>query len=304
VDGSDQRTVVTIGFFDGVHRGHRSIVRRALRATRARRTAREVVRSVVLTFDRHPMAVVRPESTPALITPHEHRYRLLAGLGPDLVVALPFDRELAGLEPDVFVQRILVERLGAAEVVVGENFRFGRRAAGDVATLTRLGAERGFTAQTVPLLALGGTTISSTAIREHAAAGDVAWASRALGRPFALIGEVGAGDRRGRELGVPTANLVLGGDELIPAHGVYAGSVVVDGKRVPAATSIGVRPTFGEGAVTVEVHLIDWEGDLYGERIEVQLRHRLRDEQHYDDVDALVAQMHRDIDRTRRLIRS
>ncbi len=291
-------SVVTIGFYDGVHRGHQAIIRRALRAARSRG-----VRAVALTFDRHPMRVVRPEEAPPLLMTHERRLATTAALGVDTVVALPFTEEVAELPPEAFVDDVLVGALGAREVVVGANFRFGRRAAGDVETLSALGRDRGYEVDAVGLVVTGGTPISSTAIRARVAGGDVAWAARALGRSHVVEGVVEEGDRRGRELGVPTANVAVDPAIQVPGVGIYAGAVLLDdGSRVPAATSIGRRPTFGGDTVTVEAHLIDWSGDLYGRHIVVEVRHRLRDEERFTDAEALVAQMRRDVAEARRLL--
>lgn len=291
-------SVVTVGFYDGVHRGHQAIIRRALRAARSRG-----VRAVALTFDRHPMRVVRPQEVPPLLMTHERRLATTAALGVDTVVALPFTEEVASLAPEAFVEHVLVGTLDAREVVVGTNFRFGARAAGDVGTLSALGGERGYEVDAVGLVTTGGAPISSTAIREHIGAGDVAWAARALGRAHLVEGVVGEGDRRGRELGVPTANVAVDPAIQLPAVGIYAGRVLLDdGSRVPAATSIGRRPTFGGDAVTVEAHLIDWDGDLYGRQVAVEVRHRLRDEERFTDAEALVAQMRRDVADARRLL--
>lgn len=290
----------SIGFFDGVHRGHRTIIRRAMRA--ARRDGSELPTAAV-TFDRHPLATVRPEAVPSLLTTDERRFALLAGSGVDLVVPLPFDEEMARMSPEDFVGEILVGRLGVTHVAVGANFRFGRRAAGDVGTLSRLGAEHGFVVDTVDLLGLAGETISSTAVRERLAEGDIRWAARALGRYPTLEGPVVAGDRRGRDLGFPTANVAVAEAIQLPALGVYAAFAhLPDADVVPAAVSIGTRPQFDGRDVRVEAHLLDWDGDLYGAELQVELRRYLRGEQRFDDVDGLVAQMDEDVARTRSIV--
>jgi riboflavin kinase / FMN adenylyltransferase len=289
---------VAIGFFDGVHRGHQMIVRRACRAAGAGGAG---LRPVMLTFDRHPMAAVAPDHVPPLLMEHPRRYQTLADLGAT-VVALPFTPETSQLEPEQFVHDILVQAIGARHVVVGANFRFGRRASGDTGALRHLGDEHGFSIEIVDLLALGDTPISSTQIRASLDSGDVAWAARALGRPHLLEGEVVTGDRRGRELGVPTANVAVDPEIQLPAHGIYAGYVRTPQGRVPAATNIGVRPTFAGDDVTVEAHLIDWDGDLYGQHITIEVRHRLREERAFADTDELIAQMHRDIEEARTLL--
>lgn len=291
-------SAVAIGFFDGVHRGHQMIVRRARRAAQVGGAG---LRPVMLTFDRHPMATVAPDRVPPLLMEHPRRCRTLADLGAT-VVALPFTRDTSQLEPEQFVHEVLVQGIGARHVIVGANFRFGRRASGDTDALRRLGDEHGFSIEIVNLLSLGDTPISSTEIRASLDRGDVAWAARALGRPHVLEGDVVTGDRRGRELGVPTVNVAVDPAIQLPAHGVYAGFAQTPQGRLPAATSIGVRPTFDGDDVTVEAHLIDWDGDLYGQHVAVEVRHRLRDERAFADTDELIAQMRRDIEETRTLL--
>ncbi len=289
-------SVVTIGFFDGVHRGHRAIIDRALALARA-----QGVRSAVVTFDRHPMEVVKPGSQPPLLQSTRRRAETLAATGVDLVVMIPFDDELRHLDPEGFVERVLGDRLRPRAVVVGENFRFGHRAAGDVTTLTEIGARRGFAAESVPLTTWEGLVVSSTEIRQRVERGAVAEAADLLGRPFALDGLVVRGDRRGHELGFPTANLSLDPRLVVPARGVYAGHAhVPDGRSVPAVTNVGVNPTFGGQQLRVEPHLLDFDEDLYGCELTVDVRARLRDEQSYEGPEALVAQMHRDIAAARR----
>lgn len=292
-------SAVTIGFFDGVHRGHRSIIGRAVR-----RAEDGALRSVAVTFDRHPMEVVDPAAQPPLLMTLERRVATLVETGVDLVVVLEFTTDLSELPPDEFVGRVLVDVLDARAVVVGTNFRFGRRAAGDVERLAELGAARGFDVEAVSLLRLGDVPISSTAIREHVGRGDVEWAAEALGRPFALEGPVVRGDARGRELGVPTANIEVSARMQLPANGVYAGHVEVDGRGQPAVTNVGTRPTFRGDGVTVEAHLIDWDGDIYGRHALVEFRHRLRDELAFESVDELIAAMQDDIARGRSLLAS
>lgn len=291
-------SVVSIGFFDGVHRGHQAIVRRAVRR------ARELgVRSVVVTFDRHPMEVVRPGSQPPLLQTLPRRARTLAAQDVDLVVVLPFDDELRHLAPEAFVDRVLTSRLRAVEVVVGTNFTYGHGAAGTVATLAETGPAHGFRAEGVTLLELDGEVISSTSVRAAVEAGDVERAARMLGRPHLVDGVVVRGDQRGAALGFPTANLQVDPRVAVPARGVYAGSfTAADGVARRCVTSVGVNPTFGGQELRVEAHLLDADLDLYGVVAAVDFRHRLREERRYDDVDALVAQMHRDVTEARRLL--
>jgi riboflavin kinase / FMN adenylyltransferase len=291
-------SVVSIGFFDGVHRGHQTIISRAVRQARDRG-----VRSVVVTFDRHPMEVVNPGSQPKLLMTLPRRAQSIADQDVDLVVVLPFDDALRHLPPDEFVDHVLVEPLRAERVIVGGNFRFGHRAAGDVRVLDELGPQRGFTAEGVTLLELDGVVISSTEIRAAVDEGDVDRATRMLGRPHIVDGVVVRGDERGATIGFPTANLQVGRRVAVPARGVYAGRChLEDGTQVPCVTNIGVNPTFGGQELRVEAHLLDWSGDLYGRAVGVDFRHRIRDEQRFDGVDALVAQIGRDADTARELL--
>lgn len=290
-------SVVTIGNFDGVHRGHQVLVRRTVDGAAARE-----LRSVAVTFDPHPVALLRPELAPPLLQTVEERCRQLRAAGVDLVLVLPFTRELAALTPADFVTRVLAGPLQARRVVVGTNFRFGNRAAGDVVTLVEQGEHHGFEVEAVTLLELGGVTISSSAVREHLQAGDVGWAGRALGRPPRITGTVVRGDARGRAIGFPTANLDVPGGLALPADGVYAGHAEVDGARYPVVVNIGVRPTFNGHRRTVEAHLLDTELDLYGRELDVDLAHRIRGERRFDGVEALVAQIAADVARSRELL--
>lgn len=291
-------SVVVIGFFDGVHRGHQTIIRRAAKLARDRG-----LRSVVATFDRHPMEVVNPGARPPLLMTFKRRATTLARCDVDLVIALPFDDDLRHLPPEEFVDHVLAGPVQAQHVVVGANFRFGHKAAGDVTTLAELGPSRGFTTEGVTLLQLDGVVISSTEIRRAVEAGDVARAARMLGRPHLLDGVVVRGDRRGAELGFPTANLHVDPRVCVPAPGVYAGRFrLPDGTWHPAATHVGVNQTFGGVDQRVEAYLLDYAGDLYGVEAAVDFRHRLRGTQRFDSADALVTQMRADVDRTRALL--
>jgi riboflavin kinase/FMN adenylyltransferase len=294
------RSVITIGVFDGVHRGHQRIVGAA--AEEARRRG---LRSVVITFDPHPDEVVRPGTHPPLLATTRRRIELLEGLGTDAVVVVPFTLELSKVPPDEFVQSVLVDRLHAAHVIVGEDFRFGHKAKGDVALLRELGEKYDFTAEGMPLVA-DGDTISSTYIRGRLDAGDVEAAAHALGRPHRVEGVVVRGHQRGRALGFPTANLETLPHTEIPADGVYGGWLVCDSDRYPAfrwpaAISIGTNPTFeGAGERTVEAYALDRDDlDLYGEHMAVDFAARIRDTLKFDSIDALVEEMHRDVARAR-----
>jgi riboflavin kinase/FMN adenylyltransferase len=289
--------VATIGVFDGVHRGHQRIIARAAEIAQARHLP-----VVVVTFDPHPDEVVRPGSHPPFLTTSRRRAELLAGLGADALCVLPFNLEFSRLSPDEFVRVALSERLRAAAVVVGENFRFGHKALGDVPLLAQLGEKYDFTAEGVPLLVDDGVTISSTYIREQLAAGDVTAAARALGRPHRVEGVVVRGRMRGRGLGFPTANLETPPHTATPADGVYAGwlaSLDLDGSeqaRWPAAISVGTNPSFGIGVRTVEAYALDRDDlDLYGAHAAVEFTARLRGTVRFDSVDDLVSQMHQDV---------
>lgn len=291
-------SAVSIGYFDGVHRGHQAIIARALECA-----TRSGLRSVVVTFDRHPLQIVRPDAVPPLLMTTPRRARTLAGLGPDLVAVLPFDERMRMLAPETFITRVLRSALDARHVVVGRNFRFGHRAAGDVGLLENVGARDGFTVDGVDLLAADGEPISSTRIRAALGTGDVDDAARLLGRPFVIDGRVIAGDHRGRGLGYPTANLEVDPAVVVPAPGVYAGVLThPDGRRLRAVTSIGTNPTFDGTALRVEAHVLDFDEDLYGLQVAVDVRRYLRGQERFKDVGALVSAMDADVRRARRAL--
>ncbi len=297
-------SVVTIGVFDGVHRGHQRIV------SGAAETGAELgIPAAVITFDPHPAEVIRPGSQPPLLCTTRRRAQLLADQGVDVVCVLPFTYEFSQLGPDEFVHEVLVDRLHARRVVVGENFRFGHRAAGDVALLAELGEKYDFGAEGVPLLTDGGVTISSSGIRARLADGDVAGASRDLGRPHRVDGIVVRGQQRGRALGFPTANLEAPPRTVVPADGVYAGWLArldQEGReevRWPAAISVGTNPTFDGREQTVEAYALDRDDlDLYGVHVAVDFVARLRGMVRYESAAALAEQMRRDVDEARALI--
>jgi riboflavin kinase/FMN adenylyltransferase len=297
------RCVATIGVFDGVHRGHQRVV------ARAGQVAREMhLPLVVITFDPHPDEVVRPGSHPPFLSTPRRQAELLGGLGADAVLVLPFTLEFSRLSPDEFVRIVLSDRLHAAAVVVGVDFRFGHKAAGDVALLAQLGEKYDFTAEGVPLLVTEGVTMSSSYIRERLAAGDVFGAAGALGRPHRVEGVVVRGHMRGRTLGFPTANLETPPHTATPADGVYAGwliSLDLDGAEItrwPAAISVGTNPTFHGTDRTVEAYALDRDDlDLYGTHAAIEFTARLRGNEKFDSVDALIAQMHRDVAAARAL---
>jgi len=293
-------SVVTIGNFDGVHLGHRALVERATAAA-----ARRGARAIAVTFDPHPAAVLRPDAVPAALQSLEERVTLLRALGCDEVVVVPFDAAFAAQEPTEFVDRLLVERLAAELVVVGENFRFGRGAAGDVSLLEALGVQRGFAVDAVGLVDVGHGPVSSSALRALLAAGDLEAVSRGLGRAFRIEGEVVRGEGRGRTIGIPTANVAVPEGLALPGDGVYACWAVSAGRtRAPAVVNIGWRPTFGGTARTVEAHLLVDDGpDLYGQRLTLEFAARIRGEQRFEGPEALVAQIRADIDAAVELLR-
>jgi riboflavin kinase/FMN adenylyltransferase len=293
-------SVLTIGFFDGVHRGHQTIIRRAVHEAEDR-----AARSVAVTFDRHPMEVVRPGSQPRYLQSRDRKVATLVAQGVDLVLVLPFTLERSQQAPEAFIDEVLAGPLQAVKVVVGTNFRFGHKAAGDVVLLADHGSALDYETEAVTLLHHSDTPISSTEIRDHLSRGDVAWAAEALGRPFVLEGAVVRGDGRGRSIGIPTANVEIDERMQVPAGGVYAGHAGLVGEEPsqPCVINIGTRPTFGGESVTVEAHLLDTERDLYGEHLALAFTARLRDEQRFDGVDALVAQIHTDIATARDLLR-
>jgi len=299
-------SVVTLGNFDGVHRGHRAVLASVIEQARERGA-----QAVAVTFDPHPVAVLRPDQAPRTITPLGLRLDLLEGTGLDAVLVQEFTAELAGWTPERYVEEVFVEALGATAVVVGEDTRFGVRNSGDVSTLRTLGEKHGF--DVVVLKDLGGDTRwSSSQVRELVATGDVASAAEILGRPHRISGTVVHGDHRGRELGYPTANLSQEMGGLVPADGVYAGWLLrldlpgEDTDRVlPAAVSIGTNPTFDGHQRRVEAYALDrTDLDLYGEQVGVELVERLRPTERFDSVEELLEQMARDVDRCREVLTS
>jgi len=305
------RTVVTVGMYDGVHRGHQKLIGAAVARARAMRRP-----CLLLTFDPHPAEVVRPGSHPAILTALDRKAELMAGLGVDAMCVLPFTPEFMRLSPETFTHTVLVEHLHAAQVVIGQNFTYGFKASGSVETLVAEGRRFGFAVEEVALANVGpddagekDVTISSTYIRACVAAGDMVPAARALGRPHRVDGVVVRGDRRGRDLGYPTANVECPPFTAVPADGVYAGHLVTrdpcDGasrERFPAAISVGTNPTFQGSRRTVEAYVLDYEGDLYGEHVGVEFVQRLRPMAAFPDVGALLVAMAKDVADTRVLL--
>jgi riboflavin kinase / FMN adenylyltransferase len=271
---------VAIGTFDGVHRGHRAVIDDA---------------DTVLTFDPHPLEILHPAALPKLIMPFNVKRDVIEGLGVDELVVIPFDEQFAHLPAEGFIDRVLVERLGAERVSVGENFRFGARAKGDPEMLA---SRQEFETRVVPLVEVDGETVSSSRIRALVAAGDMKGARHCLGAPFMVEGTVVPGDQRGRELGFPTANIVPDDTLAIPGHGVYAAFA----NGVPAAVNVGVRPTFESGrGVLIETYLIDRDEDLYDTELRVAFVERLRGEKRFAGVEELIAQMRVDVEDARRV---
>ncbi|HWA54794.1 MAG TPA: bifunctional riboflavin kinase/FAD synthetase [Solirubrobacterales bacterium] len=274
---------VAVGTFDGVHRGHQAVIKGA---------------DTVLTFEPHPLEVLHPAALPKLIMPFGVKRDVIEGLGVEELVVIPFDREFSQRSAEEFIEGVLIETLGAEQVSVGENFRFGAKAKGDPAMLS---AREEFETRVVPLVEMDGETISSTRIRALVAAGDMEGARHCLGAPFMVEGEVVSGDQRGRELGFPTANIVPDDTLAIPGHGVYA--AFADG--VPAAVNVGVRPTFETGrGVLIEAYLIDRNEDLYGKTLRVAFVERLRGEKRFASVEELITQMKIDVEDAKRVCAS
>jgi riboflavin kinase/FMN adenylyltransferase len=278
---------VAVGSFDGVHLGHREVIRGS---------------DSVLTFDPHPSAVVAPQHTPKLLTSLDVKAELVESLGVEELIVIPFDADFAKRSAEEFVEDVLVKTLGATHVSVGENFRFGNRAKGDPQMLAE---DHRFATRVVPLLEVDGEIVSSSHIRGLVLAGEVEQATHFLGAPFQMRGEVVHGDERGRQLGFPTANLVPDDALVCPGHGVYAclADTLTGTDEMAAAVNVGVRPTFvtGRGEL-VEAYLVDFDGDLYGRELRLDFRSRLRGERRFQSAEALVEQMHRDVERTREVL--
>jgi riboflavin kinase/FMN adenylyltransferase len=279
-DAQSRERRVAVGSFDGVHLGHREVIRDS---------------DSVLTFDPHPSAIVAPQHTPKLLTSLQVKAELVEALGVGEMIVIPFDADFAKRGAEEFIDEVLVGALGATYVSVGENFRFGNRAKGDPQMLAE---DERFSTRVTPLLEVEGEIVSSSHIRGLVLAGEVEQATRFLGAPFQMRGEVVPGDRRGRELGFPTANLIPDDALVCPGHGVYA--CLADG--LPAAVNIGVRPTFvtGRGEL-VEAYILDFDGDLYGKQLRLDFLSRLRGERRFQSASELVEQMHRDVERAREI---
>lgn len=291
-------SAVTIGVFDGVHRGHQHLVAHLIESARASGLA-----TVAVTFNPHPRAVLRPGTAITYLTSLEERVELLQGLGLDAVAVLSFTSELSQLSAEDFL-RLLADDLKMRLLVVGPDFALGRGRAGTPDVARTIGERAGFRVEVAPLLAEGGAKVGSSAVREALSVGDVDLVARLLGRPFSLRGPVVTGDKRGRELGFPTANIGVGLDHALPAYGIYVSRAYVRETAYLACTSIGVRPTFEPDArATVETFILDFEEEIYGEEIRIDLLHRLRGELKFDSAEELVERMHEDISETREYFR-
>jgi riboflavin kinase / FMN adenylyltransferase len=292
-----ERTVVTVGFFDGVHLGHRAVLGRTVEVARERGLP-----SVAVTFDRHPREVLTPGQEPRLLTTVVRKADLIEETGIDVLLVLEFTPEFSRWPAEAFILRVLVDGLHAAHCAMGANFTFGHRAAGTVEMLIETGHEHGFTAERVDLVEIDGRRMSSSGVREALANGDLGWPSVALGRRFVLDGTVVSGAGRGQGLGYPTANLRTGPRLLLPGRGIYAGRALVDGRQHVAAISVGTNPTFGVEPLHVEAYLLDFEGDIVGSEIAVEFWAYLRDEERFDTPEQLSDAIGEDVRRTRELV--
>jgi riboflavin kinase/FMN adenylyltransferase len=294
---ADGPATVTVGFFDGVHHGHQAVISRTVEVARERGLG-----PVAVTFDRHPREILTPGTQPKLLTSLHRKAELIERLGVERLVVLEFTEDFSEWPPEEFVERVLVGGFRAQHVVVGANFTFGHRAAGNLASLAEMGRTKGFTAEGMPLLSVGGRRVSSTSIREALEIGDLAWPEQALGRRFVVDGRVVRGAGRGSGLGYPTANLEVPPKMLLPAEGVYAGRALTSRGGFVAAINVGTNPTFGLEPLHVEAFLLGFEGDLLGAEIAVEFWARLRDEIRFDSTEALSRQISQDVERTRELV--
>jgi riboflavin kinase/FMN adenylyltransferase len=293
----DGESAVTIGFFDGVHRGHQAVIRRVVEVARARS-----LRAVAVTFDRHPLQTLSPGKTPLLLTTLRRKAALIEELGIDVLFVLEFTDEVSRWPPEEFVDRILARGLGARHVTVGTNFTFGHKAAGNFQVLADLGAAHGFSVEPVALFKADGRPVSSTSVREALAEGDLDWPEQALGRRYAVEGQVVAGAGRGKGLGYPTANLRIPDGILIPGRGVYAGRAAIGGRWWAAAINVGINPTFGGVPLHVEAYVLDFDGNLRGQVVTVEFWARLREELRFDSPGELTRQIGQDVERTRSIV--
>ena len=292
-----EKSAVTIGFFDGVHRGHQAVIAHTVDVAN-----RDGTTPIVVTFDRHPREILTPGNVPPLLTTLERKAALIEELGVKVLVVMEFTEEFSRWSPEEFVAKVLVERLKIAHAVIGSNFTFGHKAMGNLRVLTDLGASYGFTVEGVPLFAVEDRPLSSSSIRAALLDGDLTWPTVALGRRFVLDGRVARGAGRGAGLGFPTANLQVEPGLLLPAEGVYAGRAIVDGDAHLAAINVGTNPTFGAEPLHAEAFLLDFDGNLFGQPISIEFWERLRDEMRFDSGEELARQIKEDVDRTRALV--
>ena len=286
--------VATIGNFDGVHLGHQSLIAE-VRADATRRG----IPAAVVTFDPHPLRVLAPDRAPKMILTRRQKIEILASLGIDLIVFIPFDTRIAAISPEDFVRQFLSERLHVASLFVGQDFRFGKDRAGDLALLRRLGPECGFEVTPARIFEMDGQRVSASQIRQAVAEGDMLGAARMMGRAYVLVGQVVHGQGRGRSLSAPTANL-LPDNELLPGGGVYVTETLVELEWHPSVTNVGTRPTFAGAGFAIETHLPDFEGSLYNQKIRVRFLERIRDEKRFETSEALKAQIADDLETMRR----
>lgn len=292
-------TVVTVGTFDGVHRGHHAVLEEI-----GRRARRREARSVLVTFDRHPLTVVRPADAPPLLTTPDEKKAILAQSELDYVAFLPFTWTLSRYTPEEFIRLVLCDRFRVEELVIGHDHGFGRSRAGSIDTARRLGTELGFDVDVVQAVTLDGVDVSSTKIREALAEGDVEQAARGLGRPYSLRGPIVHGLGRGRDLGFPTANLAAPeGGKLLPLEGIYAVRAYIRDESLEGLLHLGPRPTFAGSPPSIELYLLDFDRDIYGELVQVDFLARLRDVAAFASTGELVEQMRRDRDRAREFFR-
>jgi riboflavin kinase/FMN adenylyltransferase len=297
IDRKFRNPVITIGNFDGVHIGHLSLFRRVKELAEAMGGE-----SIIITFYPHPIKVLSPSNGPPLITGHEQKIQLIKEAGIDVFLVIEFTREFANMSAHEFVHEIIHSKIGARAVVVGPDYRFGHKREGDIPTLTRMGKELNFEVYVVPDISINGVEVSSSTIREFVMAGELRSAREMLGRDYQVAGQVIRGrDRGGRLLGFPTANLQLI-DELTPKPGVYATEVLIEGRLYDGATNIGYSPTFENGAFSVETHVLDFSGDIYGKIIQVRFIERLRDEKIFSGPEELSQQIKKDVDRAREIL--
>jgi riboflavin kinase/FMN adenylyltransferase len=293
----EAESATTVGFFDGVHRGHQAVIGRVAEVARDGR-----LRSVVVTFDRHPREILTPGKVPLLLTSLRRKAALIESIGIETLVVLEFTEEFSRWPPEAFVERVLARGLRTRRAAVGRNFTFGHRAAGNLEILARLGGTYGFEVEGVALLEIDGRPISSTSIREALASGDLDWPERALGRRYVVEGTVVRGAGRGKGLGFPTANLLTPKGIQLPGRGVYAGRALVNGAAWPAAVNVGINPTFGGEPLHVEAHLLGFQGDLLGQVLAVEFWRRLREEQRFDSAAELARQIAEDVRSTGTLV--